>query len=86
MKRIISVLAAFLGVGFIFCFILGMVHGAPADVPSKSVFMYKFCVGMDFFLNYLPPIVITGFIISCSVYFGHNSEGSTSRFSVAMGK
>lgn len=86
MKRIISVLAAFLGIGFIICFILGMVQSLPSDVPSKSVFVYKFCLGMDYFLSYLPAIIITGFAISCSVYFGHNSEGSTNRFSIAMGK
>ena len=86
MKRIISVLAAFLGLGFIICFILGMVQSLPSDVPSKSVFVYKLCLGMDYFLSYLPAIIITGFAISCSVYFGHNSEGSTNRFSIAMGK
>ncbi len=86
MKRIISVLAAFLGIGFIICFILGMVQSLPSDVPSKSVFVYKLCLGMDYFLSYLPAIIITGFSISCSVYFGHNSEGSTNRFSIAMGK
>ena len=86
MKRIISVLAAFLGIGFIICFILGMVQSLPSDVPSKSVFVYKLCLGMDYFLSYLPAIIITGFAISCSVYFGHNSEGSTNRFSIAMGK
>ena len=86
MKRIISVLAAFLGIGFIICFILGMVQSLPSDVPSKSVFVYKLCLGMHYFLSYLPAIIITGFSISCSVYFGHNSEGSTNRFSIAMGK
>lgn len=86
MKRVISVLAAFLGVGFLFCFILGMVHFVPAEVPAKSVFVYKLCVGLEFFLDYLPSILFTGFVISCSVYFGQNPEGSAVRFSLAMGK
>ncbi len=35
-------------------------------------------------MQFLPVIMITSFSITCSVQYGHNSEGSTSRFSKAM--
>ena len=81
MKKIFTILSVFLGLGFIICFAAGMFMPVPADVPARSNFLYKFCIGLDYFARFLPAMAITGFVISFSVYFGHNSEGSSERFS-----
>ena len=84
MKKIFSILAAFLGIGFIFCIILGFLIPVSVEIYDSSKTLYKFLNGIDYFLSFLPGIILAGFIISFSVYFGHNSEGSTSRFSKEM--
>lgn len=84
MKKIISILSAFLGVGFLICFILGLCIPVTVDIPSKSIFGYKFCTGMEYFLSFLPAMVFSGILIGCSVHFGHNSENTDRRFSSAI--
>lgn len=86
MKKILSILSAFLGVGFLICFIAGMCSSVPVGVPSKASFVYKLCNGIEYFLTFLPAMIISGMLISSSVHFGHNSEHSTLRFSHAMAK
>ena len=56
----------------------------PEAVPQSSVFLYKFMTGLQNFGKYIPVLAITGFVVSCSVNFGRNAEGSTERFSKAM--
>ena len=84
MKKIFSILATFLGIGFIICVALGFIIPISNDIYNSSKTLYKFLNGIDYFLSFLPGIILAGFIISFSVYFGHNSEGSTSRFSKEM--
>lgn len=84
MKKLISILGFFFGLGFIVCLIIGFCNPIPAEVVKKSQFAYKLLCGVGYFLNYIPAILTGGFVISLSVHFGHNSEGSTSRFSKAM--
>ncbi|MCQ2583342.1 MAG: hypothetical protein MJ160_05495 [Treponema sp.] len=85
MKKIIGILSVFLVIGLIICIVLGYLLPIPSDV-IVSVGVYKFCTGIGYFLEFLPAMVLTGFVVSCSVHFGHNSEGSLQRFSPAMGK
>ena len=85
MKKIFTILSVFLGIGFVVCFAVGMFAVVPQEVPQKSQFLYKFCVGIEYLGRFLPAMIISGFVISFSVYFGHNSEGSTKPFSPAMG-
>lgn len=84
MKKIFTILSVFLGIGFVACIVVGMFMPVPVEVPQKSYFVYRFCIGLEYFGRFLPAMSISGFVISFSVYFGHNSEGSTSRFSPAM--
>lgn len=84
MKKIWGILSFFLGFGLAVCLVAGFFTGVSASVPKTSVFVYKLLSGVQYFLSYLPVILVTGFVVSCSVHFGRNSEGSTSRFSVAM--
>ena len=84
MKKIFTILSVFLGIGFIICFAVGMIMPVPAEVPARSYFLYRFCIGIDYFAKFLPAMSIAGFVISLSVYFGHNSEGSLKGFSPAM--
>ena len=86
MKKIFTILSVFLGIGFVICFAIGMFMPVPVEVPQKSWFLYRFCIGIEYFARFLPAMIISGFVISFSVYFGHNAEGSTSRFSQAMGE
>lgn len=86
MKKIFGILSIFLGVGFIVCFALGLSLPVPNEVPQNGLFLYKFYTGMQYFMLFLPAVVFTGFLVACSVYFGHNSEDSSQRFSLAMGK
>ncbi|MBO4628572.1 MAG: hypothetical protein J5687_01345 [Treponema sp.] len=85
MKKIFTILSVFLGLGFVVCFVAGMFGAVPAEVSSRSVFLYRFCIGIEYFARFLPAMAISGFVISLSVYFGHNSQGSTQGFSSAMG-
>ena len=48
MKKIFTILSVFLGLGFIICFAAGMFMPVPADVPARSNFLYKFCIGLDY--------------------------------------
>lgn len=84
MKKILIVLSVFLGLGFIACIVWGFCSELPFGMAENSVFGYKFLTGLQYFIRYLPMVTLTGYVVSCSVYFGHNPEGSTSRFSKAM--
>lgn len=84
MKKIIGILSVFLGIGIIVCFVLGFITKINFEVSSASVFIYRLCTSIEYFINYLPAIIMTGYVVSLSVYFGRNAEGSTSRFSKAM--
>jgi len=84
MKKILGVLSFFLALGLVVCMVMGFVRGVPAETPEKAVFGYKILEGIKYFLSYLPVLAMTGFVVSCAVHFGHNPEGSTSRFSQAM--
>ncbi len=84
MKKIIILLSVFLGLGIIVCFVSGFFSEIPYTVPEASEFGYKLLIGLERFGKFLPVIMITGFVVSLSVHFGRNPEGSTSRFSKAM--
>ena len=85
MKKIFTILSVFLGLGFVVCIVAGMFGTVPQEVAARSVFLYRFCIGIDYFARFLPAMIISGFVISLSVYFGHNAQGSTQGFSAAMG-
>ena len=84
MKKIIGILSIFIGIGFIVSFVMGFVGEIPSTVPASSAVVYKLMTGLQNFGKYIPGVAITGFVVSCSVHFGRNSEGSTERFSKAM--
>ena len=84
MKKIIGILSIFIGIGLIVSFVLAFAGSVPDAVPRSSVFVYKLMTGLQNFSKYIPGIAITGFVVSCSVHFGRNAEGSTERFSKAM--
>lgn len=86
MKKILGIISLFLGIELIACLVAGFVMKIPQAVPSSAVFLYKLCTAFEYFFKYLPAIILTGFTASCSVQFGHNSEGSENRFSSAMFK
>ena len=84
MKKILGVLSVFLGIELLVCFISCFFVSVPSVVASSSVFGYRVLSGIELFIHYFPAVVITGYVVSLSVYFGHNSEGSFSRFSQQM--
>ena len=84
MKKIFGMLSLFLGLGLIVCIICGFVFPIPEIVAESSRVAYKICNGMSYFFKFLPALIFTGFVVTLSVYFGHNSEGSQHRFSDAM--
>lgn len=86
MKKILGMLSVFLGIGFVLCLIFGLILPVSDQIPSDLRFTYKFYNGMEYFLFFLPSVVFTGVIVSCSVYFGHNGEDSERSFSTAMMK
>ena len=67
MKKIFTILSVFLGIGFAACIIVGMFMPVPAEVPQKSYFIYRFCIGLEYFSRFLPAMSISGFVISFSV-------------------
>ncbi len=84
MKKIFILLSVFLGLGIIICFVSGFFSEVPFSVPQASETGYKILTGFERFGKFLPVIMITGFIVTFSVHFGRNPEGSTTRFSKAM--
>jgi tetratricopeptide (TPR) repeat protein len=84
MKKILGMLSVFLGIAFVLCFVLGFVLPVTEGVPENGRFMFKFCTGMEYFLTFLPAVLFTGILVSFSVHFGHNAEGSTTSFAPAM--
>ena len=84
MKKIIGTLSFFLVFALIVSLAAGFIGSIPAGVPENAVSRYKLLVGLGYFLRYLPSVVYSGFLVSLSVYFGNNCEGSITRFSSAM--
>ena len=84
MKKIIGTLSFFLGFALILSLVMGFAGSIPSAVPATDSVKYKFLVGIGYFLRYLPSVVFAGFLVSFSVFFGNNCEGSVSRFSSAM--
>ena len=84
MKKLFGILSIFIGLGLIVSFVMGFTGSIPDAVPESSAFVYKLMTSLQNFGKYIPGVAITGFVVSCSVHFGHNSEGSTERFSKAM--
>ena len=84
MKKIFGTLGIFLALGLIICLVMGFCSHLPSDLVSSSVFAFKLLCGFEYFIKYLPGIIIAGFVVSASVHFGHNPEGSSYRFSKAM--
>ena len=84
MKKIFGILSVFIGIGLVVSFVAAFMKEVPSAVPASSVFVYKLMSGLQNFGKYIPGVVITGFVVSCSVHFGRNAEGSTERFSKAM--
>lgn len=84
MKKILSILFSFLGVGLLICIIIGFCRKIDVILLPKAVFKYKLFTGIELFSKILPALVLSGFVLSCSIQFGRNSEGSTARFSPAM--
>ena len=86
MKKILSILFSFLGIGLIACLVIGFCKKIDVTLLSKAVFKYKLSTGILLFSQILPALIFSGFALSCSIYFGRNSEGSAYRFSPAMVK
>ncbi len=84
MKKILGLLSVFLGLALVICIISGLFLAVPEEVPASAVFAFKLLNGFELFIKYLPSIMMMGFVVSCAVYFGQNSTGSATRFSVAM--
>ncbi len=84
MKKIIGILSIFIAIGLVVSLVAGFMSNIPSEVPDSSVFLYKLMTSLQNFGRYIPGVAITGFVVSCSVHFGRNSEGSTERFSKAM--
>ena len=84
MKKLFGTFGIFLALGLVVCLVIGFVKPVPSDLISSSRFGFKFLSGLEFFIRYLPAFMFTGFVVSCSVHFGKNPEGSSYRFSKAM--
>ncbi|MBR1638451.1 MAG: hypothetical protein IJ688_03595 [Treponema sp.] len=84
MKKILGLLSIFVGLALVVCLIASGFSSVPSVVPKNSVFLYRLLTGFEYFINYLPAIMMTGFVVSSAVYFGQNATGSASRFSAAM--
>lgn len=79
MKKIIALLSVFLGLGFVCSVAAGFI--IDQEVENST---FCFLCGLEYFVRILPALSIGGFVISCSVSFGRNPQGSSERFSSAM--
>ncbi|MDD5928204.1 MAG: hypothetical protein PUC37_00235 [Spirochaetales bacterium] len=84
MKKLFGMLGIFLALGLTICLVMGFCSHVPEEIVKSSVFGFKLLTGFEYLIKYFPGLIIMGFVISCSVHFGHNPEGSSYRFSKAM--
>ena len=77
-------MAFFFGLGLVLSFVLGYALPLKVELSKSSVMGYRLLESFAYFFRFLPPLILTGFLIGFSVHFGRNAEGSTSRFSKAM--
>ncbi|MCI5607723.1 MAG: hypothetical protein SOT46_08415 [Treponema sp.] len=84
MKKILGISSIFIALGFIICLVCGFAIPLKVEVTQKASALYKFLQGVEYFLTYMPGLMLTGYVVSCMVHFGKNPEGSTDRFSAAM--
>lgn len=84
MKKILGISSIFIVVGLIICFVVGFLSPVPVLISKKSEIVYKVLTSFGYFIKVFPGMIFTGYLISCSVHFGHNPEGSLERFSKAM--
>ena len=84
MKKILGVLSIFVGLELLICFISCFFIPVPVSVAKSYIFGYRILTGVELFIKYFPAVAITGYIVSFSVYFGRNCEGSLTRFSPQM--
>ena len=84
MKKIIGIMAFFFGLGLVLSFVLGYALPLKVELSKSSVMGYRLLESFAYLFRFLPPLILTGFLIGFSVHFGRNAEGSTSRFSKAM--
>lgn len=84
MKKLIGILSFFLLFGIVVCLSLGFALPVNLEAASSGKVLYKLCRGLIYLFKFLPAILITGFVVSLTVHFGRNPEGSTNRFSPAM--
>lgn len=84
MKKILSILFSFVGVGLLACLIIGFCKKPGVELLASATLSYKFCTGIILFTEILPCMIFGGFVLAASIQFGRNSEGSTVRFSQAM--
>lgn len=84
MKKILSILFSFVGVGLLVCLVIGFCKKPGIELLASATLSYKLCTGLILFTKILPCMVFGGFLLAASIQFGRNPEGSTIRFSQAM--
>ncbi len=81
MKKFFAITLVFIIISFIGCEIIGFLLPLKVDLLSSVENSYKFARGFLFFINCIPSVIITSFLIGFSIVFGKSTVRSSFPFS-----
>ena len=84
MKKTVSIILIYAALIFIACLIGTYAYRQLPELIPATKNTYRFFRALNWFLNLLPAIVISGFAIACSVIWKGQGEFLTKRFSESM--
>lgn len=86
MKQIVRVLVIYTIIAFAICLGVSAFYGHLPVLLDNAGGSYKFFRGLKWFLNILPALLVSSFLIGGSIQWKNGTEDSEQKYSRAMGK
>ncbi|MBP5443226.1 MAG: hypothetical protein J6Y60_08290 [Treponema sp.] len=84
MKKTISIILIYAALIFATCLIVTFAYRPLPELIPSTKNVYRFFRALNWFLNLLPSVLLSGFAIACSVIWKGQGEFITKRFSQGM--
>ncbi|MCR5494461.1 MAG: hypothetical protein K6F15_02400 [Treponema sp.] len=84
MKKLLLVLFSYGLIAFGIIVLLTVFFITPPELLSEDLSSYKFLSGLYNYLTLMPAILLSGFLMACSVQWQHKTSNSRERFSQGM--
>ncbi|MBB5218646.1 hypothetical protein HNP77_001015 [Treponema rectale] len=84
MKKLLLILSVYAVISFIAIVLLTVFLINPPELLAEDLSAYKFQTGLHNYLVMLPAILLSGFLMACSVQWQHKTSNSKERFSQGM--